>query len=135
MKVTKQRVLQVAEEVTTLREGAEKLNISLERFRKILRQGGSTKFTHVARLCRWCGKSMKGVPGATRYCSSECLEAAREKRKHDGMMTSVCAGCGREFLHPKRVKRTFCSKVCQGHWLAKVRWEGKERRKLEGEKT
>lgn len=122
MKVKREDVLKVAEEVRTLKEGAGILEITQERFRTILRNAGSDKFKHIARRCQWCNKQMKGIPGATKYCSVECRKAAREKRKQDKMVTSICEGCKKEFLHSRKVKRTFCSKSCQGVWLSRVRW-------------
>jgi hypothetical protein len=58
--------------------------------------------------CANCQKSLRNAPAATKFCSSECAEAAR---------TAICAFCRQPFI---RYGGKFCSRRCAD--VAKIRF-------------
>lgn len=107
----------------TLREIGDKFNISRERARQILKEAGAPTAAFIQPyFCLQCGRDM----GRTYhlFCSSECLH----NYTHTLIPCSYCGNPTREINikwlnwqidHGRHSPDLFfCSKICQGKWLA-----------------
>ncbi|MFP3976170.1 MAG: hypothetical protein ACLFVK_08115 [Dehalococcoidia bacterium] len=119
----------------SLSQIATQVGRTKERVRQVLvEEGLPTRALRPKRYCPNCGKEV--THSSRKFCSQACY--------HDYHRTMLrCGFCGREFrrtksrahIDKKRNKYTFCSKTCQGKWLA--RWYGlgiRATRKLDYEK-
>lgn len=63
------------------------------------------------KFCEWCGREFvpnKYSSTTQRYCTADCLNAARNKQEK---VERKCIVCGKSFLG--KPKRKFCSKECR----------------------
>lgn len=99
-----------------------KLGITRERVRQILTSEKlPTRHITLHYVCNQCGKVM--TKGQKIFCSIECFRAFHH-------ITLICDECGKPFSRlmsdavnqfkqgNKENKKLFCSKKCQGLWLA-----------------
>lgn len=106
----------------TLEEIGSRFGVSRERARQILSEAGKPTRKYIQRYqCFQCGKDMGSQPKL--FCSPEC-------RRNYGWIKVACSYCGqlREYSakwliwqieHGKHSRELFfCSKYCQGKWLA-----------------
>jgi len=85
------------------------------------------------RFCITCGECVrihdKGITDTAYYAGycSLCWPAEKERRRQNCYLTFICEQCGNEFLrkagYVNQQKKTglntrWCSKHCQGMWLA-----------------
>lgn len=73
-------------------------------------------------FCQGCGKEFDGK-GADRYCSTECRDETRKKRKESSRegVRKTCPFCGEEF-NPSRSDQVYCTEKCR----EKAKWEKKK---------
>lgn len=73
-------------------------------------------------FCQGCGKEFEGK-GTDRYCSDECRDETRTKRKESSRegVTKTCPFCGEEFV-PKRSDQVYCKPKCRDA----AKWERKK---------
>jgi hypothetical protein len=113
----------------TLQTIANKFSISRERVRQILKSGNMpTKHSQLKYICNNCGKQFTPLKSNRKklFCGSDCLRAYNHQRY---WVVVACSVCGQE----KEVRLSdfktralndhgelyFCSRHCQGRWLAK----------------
>ena len=110
---------------------AEMVGLSRERVRQILKNKGVFAFQlyEVAKSkCRGCGKEFRADKNR-KYCSLKCRKTHHLKK---WTVKEVCKFCKSEFSYYKPshlIKRVYCSKRCQGLWIAKHFGWTKEKRK------
>lgn len=72
--------------------------------------------------CQWCGEEFRGHKTA-RYCSGECLRAAKKVREASRVDRSrySCTVCGKSMTGDLRAHRYTCSKECRQEALKRRR--------------
>lgn len=105
---------------------AEKHGVTRERIRQLTEQMGFTSARKTAKKlrmknCEWCGEEFEARNRNKKCCSRECY---KRYSKDKYWTTKPCKNCGKDIEFRKQLielgrEPTYCSKRCQGKWIAK----------------